>query len=193
MLPHRIRQALNERLQDGQTGKDVLPWLNGLPEVKKRLKERKFGDINDQNLSEWRSAGYKEFRDSQGHYPAHEEILSELEKVQTQLERLNLAHEEILSKLDKAQTQLERLTKHMYRKTLISVPRRKKQKPKPKLVVPKKSHTRMDLPTYIAITAQITNGARESHACILNGVSKQTFRRWRARLEAAERRHPSDH
>ncbi len=33
-LPRAIRDELNRRVDDGQTGKEILPWLNGLPEVK---------------------------------------------------------------------------------------------------------------------------------------------------------------
>src|SRR5947199_293160 len=33
-LPEEIRQALNERLENGEEGKALLEWLNGLPEVR---------------------------------------------------------------------------------------------------------------------------------------------------------------
>ena len=33
-LPRAIRDELNRRMDDGQTGKELLPWLNGLPKSK---------------------------------------------------------------------------------------------------------------------------------------------------------------
>ena len=61
-LPRDIRSQLNTRLQDGQDGPQVLPWLNSLPEVKKVLAAR-FDDrpINEQNLSDWRQGGYEDW------------------------------------------------------------------------------------------------------------------------------------
>jgi hypothetical protein len=61
-LPRELRHQLNTRLADGAEGKDLLPWLNALPEVKTLLAE-KFAarPITDQNLSEWRQGGYEEW------------------------------------------------------------------------------------------------------------------------------------
>ncbi len=33
-LPRAIRDELNRRMDDGQTGQELLPWLNGLPQAK---------------------------------------------------------------------------------------------------------------------------------------------------------------
>ena len=59
-LPKHIRDQLNQRLEDGQTAEDILPWLNRLPECKKMLAE-KFGSrpITPQNLSQWKNGGYQ--------------------------------------------------------------------------------------------------------------------------------------
>src|SRR5690349_19619488 len=56
-------------MDEGQLSPDILPWINGLPDVRRMLAE-KFPDpkspgegspINEQNLSEWRYGGYVEW------------------------------------------------------------------------------------------------------------------------------------
>lgn len=61
-LPEPIRSELNRRLRDGQLGTTILPWVNGLPEVRAIL-EAEFGnkDINAQNLSDWRTGGFADW------------------------------------------------------------------------------------------------------------------------------------
>lgn len=62
-LPAAIRDALNQRLEDGQTGSVILPWINGLAEVKAHLKINFRGaEITDQNLSNWRNGGFKKWQ-----------------------------------------------------------------------------------------------------------------------------------
>lgn len=62
-LPAAIRDALNQRLEDGQTGSVILPWINGLAEVKAHLKANFAGaEITDQNLSNWRNGGFKKWQ-----------------------------------------------------------------------------------------------------------------------------------
>jgi hypothetical protein len=59
-LPHELRQQLNQRLADGQTGKTILPWLNSIPEVQALLADSFDGQpINDQNLSDYRTRGFR--------------------------------------------------------------------------------------------------------------------------------------
>jgi hypothetical protein len=59
-LPKPIREELNRRLDDGEPGSRILPWLNELPAVKKVLVTQFAGAlINSQNLSNWRSGGYQ--------------------------------------------------------------------------------------------------------------------------------------
>jgi hypothetical protein len=62
-LPEKVRTALNERLDDGETGADLAAWLNGLPEVQKMLAAR-FGGrpITEHHLSEWRQGGFAEWK-----------------------------------------------------------------------------------------------------------------------------------
>jgi hypothetical protein len=70
-LPGAVRAQLNTRLQDGAEGKQIADWLNSLPEVKERLTEKFEGrPINEQNLTNWRQGGYKEWL-------AHQEILAQ--------------------------------------------------------------------------------------------------------------------
>lgn len=55
-LPFGLRNELNERLRNGERGPQILPWLNAHPELVKREME-----INDQNLSNWRETGFREY------------------------------------------------------------------------------------------------------------------------------------
>ncbi len=61
-LPVRVREQLNRRLQDGESGPRLVEWLNALPEVQTVL-AAEFGGraISEQNLSEWRQGGYRDW------------------------------------------------------------------------------------------------------------------------------------
>ena len=61
-LPRAIRAELNRRLRDGVSGRQIIEWLNLLPETRAVLK-RDFDsrDISDQNLSDWKLGGYREW------------------------------------------------------------------------------------------------------------------------------------
>ena len=65
-LPRDIRSQLNTRLQEGEEGKQLVRWLNSLPQVKALLAD-KFGGrpINEQNLTDWRQGGFEEWRAQQ--------------------------------------------------------------------------------------------------------------------------------
>jgi hypothetical protein len=58
-----IREQLNRRLQDGEIGRELVVWINSVPEVQAVLKAE-FGDrpVNEQNLSDWRTGGYEDWR-----------------------------------------------------------------------------------------------------------------------------------
>lgn len=61
-LPDAIRQEINQRLADGHRGPTILAWLNSLPAVKEVLARDFDGrPINQQNLSAWRTGGYREW------------------------------------------------------------------------------------------------------------------------------------
>jgi hypothetical protein len=61
-LPLAIREELNRRLDEGQQGKKLVAWLNGLPAVQ-AIVATEFGGkaIREQNLSEWKRGGYRDW------------------------------------------------------------------------------------------------------------------------------------
>jgi hypothetical protein len=65
-LPRQVREELNRRLEDGETGERLLDWLNGRPEVQAVL-AAEFGGalINGQNLTNWRRGGLQHWRQQQ--------------------------------------------------------------------------------------------------------------------------------
>ena len=61
-LPSPIRLELNRRLDNGALGSDLVAWLNALPEVQHVLAERYAGHpITDDNLSQWRHGGFRDW------------------------------------------------------------------------------------------------------------------------------------
>jgi hypothetical protein len=61
-LPHRIRQQLNIRLRDGEQGSHLVDWLNSFDETKSILaRDFKGLPINEQNLSDWRHGGFRDW------------------------------------------------------------------------------------------------------------------------------------
>jgi hypothetical protein len=58
-LPKAVREELNRRLDNGGQGRQLVAWLNSLPEVQ-AVVAGEFGGIpvRKQNLSEWRNGGY---------------------------------------------------------------------------------------------------------------------------------------
>jgi hypothetical protein len=61
-LPKSIRDELGRRIEDGEPGKELVKWLNGLPGVQRVLKEQFDGrSITEQNLSEWKQTGHPEW------------------------------------------------------------------------------------------------------------------------------------
>jgi hypothetical protein len=61
-LPLLVREHLNRRLQDGEQGKKLVAWLNSLPEVRSVI-HTEFGGrpVREQNLSEWKQGGYRDW------------------------------------------------------------------------------------------------------------------------------------
>jgi hypothetical protein len=68
-LPHLLRQEVNRRLQQGQTGKLIVAWLNAQPEAVVILARHWRGHpITEKSLSEWRKGGYQDWlKSSEGH------------------------------------------------------------------------------------------------------------------------------
>jgi len=61
-LPLAVREELNRRLDEGEQGKKIVAWLNGLPAVQ-AIVAAEFGGkpIREQNLSEWKQRGYRDW------------------------------------------------------------------------------------------------------------------------------------
>jgi hypothetical protein len=58
-LPLTIRDELNQRLLNGEQGKQLVEWLNGLPQVQAVLKATFEGrPITEDNVSAWKIGGY---------------------------------------------------------------------------------------------------------------------------------------
>lgn len=65
-LPKKVRDELNRRLDDGETGRNLVEWLNNLPEVVAILASDFNGKpIREQNLSEWKQRGYRDWQNHQ--------------------------------------------------------------------------------------------------------------------------------
>ncbi len=63
-LPLAVRDELNQRLENGELGPTLLPWINSLPEVQAILKRHFDGvEVSSQNLSTWRDTGYSGWQD----------------------------------------------------------------------------------------------------------------------------------
>ncbi len=61
-LPYAIRDELNARLHNGEAGAKLVPWLNELPEVRAvTAREFEGRPVTEQNLSEWKLGGYKDW------------------------------------------------------------------------------------------------------------------------------------
>jgi hypothetical protein len=61
-LPREVRNQLNRRLQDGELQTRLVEWLNSLPETQSVLTAEFDGrPVNEQNLSEWKNGGYKDW------------------------------------------------------------------------------------------------------------------------------------
>jgi len=65
-LPLAIREELNQRLQDGQPGTELIEWLNTLPDVQAVLELEFAGEpVSDNNLSAWKNGGYLDWEQDQ--------------------------------------------------------------------------------------------------------------------------------
>lgn len=62
-LPRELRDKLNRRLDDGEQGVRLVEWLNQVPEVRSVLARNFDGrKINEQNLTEWKAGGYRDWQ-----------------------------------------------------------------------------------------------------------------------------------
>jgi len=61
-LPHLIRQQINRRLQNGDAGKQIVEWLNSLPEASTIIAAEFDGQpVNETNLTNWKLGGYRDW------------------------------------------------------------------------------------------------------------------------------------
>ena len=90
-LPKAVRDELNRRLQNGQPGKTLVEWLNSLSEVQAVL-ATEFGGrpIREQNISEWRKGGHREWL-------AQQEALAMVRRVAADADELQQAATEPLT------------------------------------------------------------------------------------------------
>ena len=90
-LPKAVREELNRRLSDGEPGKELVVWLNHLPEVQ-RVLAAEFGGraVREQNLSEWKQGGY-------GEWLRKQEALELVRNLSAEAEDLKAATTESLS------------------------------------------------------------------------------------------------
>ena len=66
-LPRAVREQLNQRLDDGESGPRLLAWLNALPEVQAMLATHFGGSrISQQNLSAWKLGGFPDWLREEG-------------------------------------------------------------------------------------------------------------------------------
>ena len=61
-LPSAVRDELCRRMRDGERDKELIAWLNSLPDVQARL-ALYFGGrpVTSANMSHWRAGGYAEW------------------------------------------------------------------------------------------------------------------------------------
>ncbi len=65
-IPREIRDRLNSRLDDGETGTQLVEWLNSLPEVQQvLLRDFEGRPVNEQNLTQWKQGGFLDWRSRQ--------------------------------------------------------------------------------------------------------------------------------
>ncbi|HXB59800.1 MAG TPA: hypothetical protein VNU95_09555 [Candidatus Acidoferrales bacterium] len=63
-LPGDLREQINQRIFDGHSDPEILPWLNEFPVVKEMLAAKFKGQpITKQNMSNWRERGYQRWLD----------------------------------------------------------------------------------------------------------------------------------
>jgi len=61
-LPCEIREQVNCRMQQGESGKTVVEWLNSLPSVREVMESEFSGrPVREQNISDWRKYGYRDW------------------------------------------------------------------------------------------------------------------------------------
>jgi hypothetical protein len=92
-LPRELREQLNRRLHDGQPGTQLVVWLNSLPEVQGALAREFSGRaISEQNLSEWKQGGYRDWLTRQDVLAQVRELAADAEELTGPTEGLLADH-----------------------------------------------------------------------------------------------------
>jgi hypothetical protein len=79
-----VREKLNLRLEDNEPAKELLKWLNHLPQTKKVLKSLFNGvPINKQNLSDWKTGGFRDWQAQQEALNAMQQMADDAEELQS--------------------------------------------------------------------------------------------------------------
>ncbi|HSI14450.1 MAG TPA: hypothetical protein VK961_20535 [Chthoniobacter sp.] len=114
-LPQAIRQRLNERLADGESQQILVAWLNEHKIVRERL-ERFHGGraITEQNLSDWKAGGFRDWERHQESRGMLREFLSEVEELSAEL-----GEEELL---ERATTSVAFVLTRLFQEALVTEP-----------------------------------------------------------------------
>ncbi|MGA3180995.1 MAG: hypothetical protein ABSF38_11675 [Verrucomicrobiota bacterium] len=84
-LPHLLREQIHSRLRDGQPAKQIVAWLNSLPEVQALLAAAFAArPISQANFSQWKKR-------SHGHWLLRQEVLAQAPLLLAQSRQLSQA------------------------------------------------------------------------------------------------------
>jgi hypothetical protein len=87
-LPESIRAELNQRLREGEPGKHLVKWLNGLPQVQAVVKAKFEGQpIAENNLSAWKTGGYLAWEQDQATREGLDSFMDKAGVLQTPAEK----------------------------------------------------------------------------------------------------------
>ena len=83
-LPQAIQEQVNRRLANGEKARPLVAWLNAQPEVQTVLAVEFAGKpIREQNLSEWRKYGYRQWLEQRQCLALAQEMTSTPNKTMT--------------------------------------------------------------------------------------------------------------
>jgi hypothetical protein len=85
-LSQYLREQLNRRIEDGEPGRQLVEWLNSCDEVQDTLDEHFDGrPITEQNLSEWKQGGFKDWQHHQETRALARGFLAEAEELEEEI------------------------------------------------------------------------------------------------------------
>ncbi len=85
-LSQYLREQLNRRIEDGEPGRQLVEWLNSCDEVRDTLAEHFDGrPITEQNLSEWKQGGFKDWQHHQETRALARGFLAEAEELEEEI------------------------------------------------------------------------------------------------------------